>query len=257
MAWQNNRMSIPIALQLYSVRDDAAKDLFSVLGQVAQMGYDGVEFAGFYGNDPADIRKALDDNGLMAAGTHTPLNALEEERFAQTVQAHHTLNCPYVIVPSIPENLRNTSEACRATGKVLTELAARVRPEGLQLGFHAHAQDMRALPDGTTAWDVLAESTPLDFILQYDTANGMDAGADPVKPIVDWPGRAISVHLKEYAGRHGAVIGKGDIPWTRVFQACETVGGTKWYVVEQESDAGVTPMEAVDQCLKNLRAMGK
>ena len=94
--------------------------------------------------------------------------------------------------------------------------------------------------------------------MQYDTANGMSAGADPVQPILDWPGRGLSVHLKEWSGEHGAkVIGEGTVPFENVFQACESVGGTHWYVVEHEQYEGMSPLESVDLCLKNLRKMGK
>jgi sugar phosphate isomerase/epimerase len=85
----------------------------------------------------------------------------------------------------------------------------------------------------------------------------MAGGADPVKPISAWPGRNASVHLKEWAGTHGAIIGEGDVPWQRVFEACEQGGGTQWYVVEHEEESELSPMEAVKKCLDNLRAMGK
>ena len=117
---------------------------------------------------------------------------------------------------------------------------------------------MAPLSNGKSAWDMLGEFTTGDFIMQYDTANGMAGGADPVQPILDWPGRGITVHLKEWSGEHGAkVIGEGLIPWTKVFEACETVAGTQWYIVEHESYEGTTPLQAVEACLRNLRAMGK
>ena len=93
---------------------------------------------------------------------------------------------------------------------------------------------------------------------QYDTANGMAGGADPVQPILDWPGRGITTHLKEWSGEHGAkVIGEGMVPWDKVFDACERVAGTQWYIVEHESYEGMSPMQVVEACLKNLRGMGK
>jgi sugar phosphate isomerase/epimerase len=250
-------MKIPIALQLYSVRNDAAKDLFGVLDRVAKMGYEGVEFAGFYGNGAAEIRQALDANGLRAEGTHTGLNLLEDDVFGQTVADHHTLGTEFLIVPWIPEELRNEPDACMATAARLTKLTERLAAEGLRLGFHCHAGDMKPLSGGKSAWDILGANTPPEFILQYDTANGMDGGADPVQPILDWPGRNASLHLKEYGGKHGAVIGEGDVPWQRVFDAAENGGGVQWYVVEYETESDLPPLDAVDQCLKNLRAMGK
>jgi sugar phosphate isomerase/epimerase len=113
---------------------------------------------------------------------------------------------------------------------------------------------MQKLPSGKTAWDVLAEHTSSDFILQYDTANGMAGGADPIQPILDWPGRSISVHLK---AEDGSYVGEGKIDWAKVFEACETVGKTEWYVVEHEDESGLAPLDAVKRCLDNLRKLGK
>jgi sugar phosphate isomerase/epimerase len=94
--------------------------------------------------------------------------------------------------------------------------------------------------------------------MQYDTANGVAGGADAVAPILEFPGRGVTVHLKEYKGGHGkAVVGEGDIPWAKVFDACEKVSGTEWYIVEHEFDEVLPPMEAVAKCVANLRKMGK
>lgn len=251
-------MAIPIALQLYSVREDCAKDFLGIIAQVAKMGYAGVEFAGYHGHSAADIRKCLDDNGLVAPSTHTSLSALADDQFGATVELHHTLGAEYVIVPWIPDDMHNSIEACKKTGELFTTFAEKLAPHGLKTGFHAHGGDMRELADGKSAYHHIAASTPSSFVMQYDTANGMSGGADPVQPILDWPGRGATVHLKEWSGEHGAkVIGEGNVPWKAVFDACESVAGTKWYIVEHESYEGMTPMQAVEKCLQNLRAMGK
>ncbi len=250
-------MSVPIALQLYSVREDCAKDLLGIIRQVAAMGYDGVEFAGYHGNSAEAIKTVLDETGLKAEGTHTPWTAFDDENFDATVALHKTLDCQFAIIPWIPEENRKTSEACKATAVRLTEIADKLRPLGLRTGFHAHAGDMEMLDNGKCAWDIFAENTPEDFILQYDTANGVAGGADPVKPISDWPGRNASLHLKEWHGGHGAVIGEGDVPWQRVFEAAENGGGVEWYVVEHETESEMTPMQSVEACLKNLKSLLK
>jgi sugar phosphate isomerase/epimerase len=251
-------MSIPIALQLYSVRDDSAKDFFGTIAKVAGFGYAGVEFAGYHGASAVDLRKVLADNGLHCAGNHTPYNHLLEDQIESTIDFHLTLGCQNLVVPWLPEETRSTPDACKETAEKLNAISARLKPHGLRTGFHCHEGDMRPLSGGKSAWDLLAEYTTSDFIMQYDTANGSAGGADPVQPILDWPGRGITVHLKEWSGEHGAkVIGEGQIPWAKVFEACETVGGTEWYIVEHESYEGMTPLEAVEKCLQNLRALGK
>ena len=249
-------MPIPIALQLYSVRNDAAQDLMGVLEKVAAMGYDGVEFAGYYGHEAEAIRAKLDEVGLKAEGTHTGLDALQPGRFDETVAIHKTLGCEYVIVPWIPKERRNSAAACAATAAELTELTKKLASVGLRLGFHAHGDDMDTLDNGKDAYHMLGEGTPEAFIMQYDTANGMSGGADPVQPILDFPGRNVSLHLKGYSKStgHGAIIGEDDIPWDRVFDAAENGGGTVWYVIEHE-DETIAPLEAVDRCLQNVRRM--
>ena len=85
----------------------------------------------------------------------------------------------------------------------------------------------------------------------------MHGGADAVPFLEQYPGRATTVHLKEYSPTdEKALIGDGDIPWTRIFELCETSAGTEWYIVEYESDAYM-PLECIDRCLQNLRKMGK
>ena len=251
-------MSIPIALQLYSIREDCARDLIGCLSKVAEMGYQGVEFAGYHGHSAADLRAALDANNLVCEGAHVGLSLLDEANFDSTVAFHKELGCPWLIVPWMPESMHSSVEATKQTAEMLTELVGMLAEHGLRTGFHAHQGDMVVLENGQTAWDILAENTPAEFIMQYDTANGMSGGADPVQPIRNWPGRAQSLHLKEWSGEHGAkVIGEGVIPWADVFDAAENGGGTEWYVVEHESYDGMTALEAVDKCLENLRGMGK
>ncbi len=247
---------IPIALQLYSVRNDAQQDLFGVLKKVADMGYEGVEFAGYYGHNATDIRKALDDLGLKAEGTHTPIDALSDEKIEATVELHKTLGAEFCIVPWIPESMRNTPEAAKSTGEKMSVICAKLKTFGLKTGFHAHEGDMKPLEGGKSAWTLLAENTPAEFIMQYDTANGMAGGADAVEPIVLNKGRNLSVHLKGYKGGYGGIIGEDDIPWDKVFDACENGGGVQWYVVEHEVESDVA-LDAVKKCLINLRKMGK
>ncbi len=248
---------IPVSVQLYSVRDVAVDDLKGVISKVAEIGYSGVEFAGLHGNDPREIRKALDESGLECSGTHTAIDAFSDERLLETVDTHHILGTGYAIVPWIPEHMRDTVEATLETAKKLTELTHKLAEHGLKTGFHAHAGDMIPLPSGQTPWGILAANTPDSFVMQYDTANGLSGGADPVQPILDFPGRSVLVHLKEFKTGGHALIGEGEVPWQRVFEACESVGGTKWYVVEHEDDPRMTSLEAIAGDFKALVAFGK
>lgn len=250
-------MAIPIAVQLYSVRGDCAEDLMGTLGKIAEMGYAGVEFAGYHGHSAEAIKARLDEVGLKCEGAHVGYGEFAPDKFDATVAFHKTIGCDWLIIPWIAEEKRNTAEAALETAKEMTELVGKLAAVGLKTGFHVHDGDMKVLDGGKCAWTIFGENTPTEFLMQYDTANGMHGGADPVAPILEFPGRGLSVHLKEYSQPWGKVIGEGEIPWAKVFEACEDKAGTEWYVVEHESDSGMTPMEAIDACLKNIRAMGK
>jgi len=109
---------IPIALQLYSVREDCARDLRKTLEEVASMGYEGVEFAGYYGRTAGELRDMLKDLGLKVAGTHIGIDTLLGDKLKQTIEFNKTLGNRFLIVPWIPENMRNSKEAWLKTAKL-------------------------------------------------------------------------------------------------------------------------------------------
>src|SRR5438094_6516248 len=103
--------NIPIGLQLYSVREDAAKDLPGVLKAVAKMGYEGVEFAGYYGHSAQDVRKMLDDNGLKCCGGHLGLDTLLGDALPATIEYQQTLGNKFLIVPGLGPQRTNSKAA--------------------------------------------------------------------------------------------------------------------------------------------------
>ena len=106
-------------------------------------------------------------------------------------------------------------------------------------------------------WDTFFGNTSPEVVMQMDTGNALHGGGDPVHFLKRYPGRATTVHLKEYSATNdSALIGEGDVDWDELFNTCETIGGTEWYIVEQESYA-YPPLECVKRCLENLRRMGK
>lgn len=245
-------MSLPISLQLYSLRDDAPKDFPGILGKVAEMGYEAVEFAGYHGHSASELRSVLDANGLKCSGTHTMLKALEDD-FDGTLEIHATLGTKNIIIPWLPLELHSTAEATLVLSKVLTEMTHKVEAAGFRLGFHAHDADMKPLDDGRSTWYILGENTPSTFILQFDTANSMHGGSDPVQPLLDWPGRGVTVHLKEYPF-DGAALGEGKVPFAEVLKALPTAGA-EWIVIEQEQYGSRTPLESCEVSLQNLKKL--
>ncbi len=252
----NVTKKIPIGLQLYSVRKDCAEDLPGVLKAVAEMGYSGVEFAGYHGRSAEELRKLLDANGLKCCGTHTGLPTLFPENLGVTIEFNKTLGNKYLIVPWLPEDKRNSVEAIKKTAAFFDECAAKVKEHGMVVGYHAHGGDFSKVDGDTTAWDMLFGSTKPEVVMQMDIGNCIDGGGDPYTTLEKFPGRSLTVHLKEHGGERGATVGEGEVDWERVFRICESVGATEWYIVEQEAYDG-QPLDSVRKCIRNLRKMGK
>jgi sugar phosphate isomerase/epimerase len=255
---------IPIALQLYSVREDCAKDLPATLKAVAEMGYQGVEFAGYYNYAAADLRRMLDDLGLTCCGTHLGIDTVLGDNLMPTVEFNKTLGNPFLIVPGLPGEYTASREAWRNTADVFNGISERVRPLDMWTGYHNHHTEFTPL-DGEMPWDTFFGNTVADVVMQLDTGNAMRGGKYVGPYLSAYPGRALTVHLKPYSATAGAedpdlgyrpVIGDDTTPWDELLTLCETEGGTRWYIVEYESDM-YPPLEAVDICLKALRAMGK
>jgi len=243
---------IPVALQLYSVRNDAAKDLPGVLEAVAKMGYEGVEFAGYYDHKPEAVRKMLDSNGLKCAGTHTGFGALKGDNLGKTVDLHKILGATFIMVPGGIGG--KTKQGWLDAARQFTEIAAKLKVHGMMTGYHNHSHEFTPI-DGQTFWDVFFSNTPDEVCHQIDTGNCMGGGGDPVSLIKKYPGRTRTVHLKEHGGPGD--FGAGKCPWNDIFAACESVGGTQWYIVEQESYKNRTPLEAVKQCMDYMKKVGK
>jgi sugar phosphate isomerase/epimerase len=252
------KKKIPVGLQLYSVRKDAEKDLPGVLKAVKAMGYEGVEFAGYYNHKAPDIRKMLDDNGLVCCGTHTQYDTLKPDKFDETIAFNRTLGNKYIIVPWLDPNTNTTKDQWIKLAKEFTDLSVKLKPHGMRIGYHAHGGDFKKV-DGQTYWDILFGNARKDVIMQIDTGNSSDGGGDPIACLRNYPGQAVTVHLKEYSAKNkNAILGEGDLDWKTIFSICETTGGTEWYIIEEEKDI-YPPMKAVEMCLKNykmLRAKG-
>ena len=245
--------NIPVGVQLYSVREAAARDLPAVLRELGKMGYKGVEFAGYYGweNKPAELRKLLDDNGLKCCGTHTDLETVTGDALKATAELNHVLGNPYLIVPSLTVE---DADGWKAMAAKFSDIAAKALAFGSRVGYHAHQWDFKKL-EGLTPWEIFFDNTSNDVIMQMDTGNCLQGGGDSVAMLKKYPGRSTTVHLKEFGGTDETVIGDGKVRWAEVFDACEGAGGTAWYIVEHET--GARPLESVKGCLEGLRKMGR
>ena len=247
---------LPIGLQLYSVREDCAKDLPGTLAKVAELGFDGVEFAGYYDYSAQDLRKMLDDLGLKCCGTHTGIKTLMGDALEQSVEFNKILGNKFLIVPGLPEPYRNSREAWRKTADIFNAWVDKVASHGMYVGYHNHTIEFTPM-DGELPWDTFFGNTKPEVVMQVDSGNALHGGADVVPFIKKYPGRALTVHLKEFSSTdEDAVVGEGDVNWSALFEACESIGNTEWYIVEYERSVP-SRFPLVEKCLKNLRDMGK
>jgi sugar phosphate isomerase/epimerase len=243
---------VPIALQLYTIGADLRRDMAGSLAAVAKLGYKGVEFAGFNNVAAKDIRKMLDDNGLKAVGCHTALNTLQGDEFEKTVEFNKTIGNPRLVVPSLAGNYTNSRMSIEGAADIFNGIAAKLKPLGMLTGFHCHPGEFRQV-EGATVWDTFFTRANRDVIMQCDLGHMGTADADQVAYMNKYPGRAVTVHVKP---AHAAPL-LGDTAdtnkWPEIFKACESVGGTEWYIVEY--DGGT--MDKVVRTMDVLKKWGK
>ena len=253
-ATRRGRGRAPIGLQLYSVRGECARDLPGTIAAVAKMGYRGVEFAGYYDYKAEQLRKLLDDNGLTCCGTHTGMDTLLGDNLQKTIEFNKTLGNKYLIVPGLPEKYRRSHQAWLDTARLFNELAEKVKPHDMLVGYHNHSVEFAAM-DGELPWDTFYGNTKKEVVMQLDVGNAIGGGVDPLPYLYKYPERAITVHVKEHSkSEPDAFVGEGDVNWKAFFALCRAVGSTEWYIVEYER-RGAPPLESVERCLNNLRKL--
>lgn len=247
-----------LSVQLWSIKDDVAKDFEGTLKKLADMGFQGVEFAGNFGpyaDDPKGLKKFLDKLGLKASGAHVGFDKFSEENFDKTVAFYKAIDCHYLIIPM--DHRAFTQEGAKEVAADLEKVQAKLKPHGMHTGYHNHKEEMLG-KEGKTPWDVIGTGTSTDVILQQDVGWTEVAGKDPVDFIKAYPGRTITTHYKAAAPEEGnkenPIIGKDTTDWEALIVANRTVGGTLWFVVEQEVyPEGMTPMQSVEASLKGLQ----
>jgi len=245
---------IPMAIQLYSVRKDCAEDLPGTLAALAEMGYAGVEFAGYHDRSAAELRRLLDDLGLQAAGSHVRGHELAPENLPATLEFHQTLGNRYLIIPWMDPS--DDRQMWLDLAKRLNAAAEKLAPHGLRTGYHNHGHEFKPIA-GETPWDIVAGNTRPEVVMQLDLGNACHGGADPMAYLRKYLDRAGTVHLKEFSATNDQpLIGEGDIPWAEALDTIEAGGTTEWYIVEQEVYP-VAPLEAAKRCREFLRTLGR
>jgi sugar phosphate isomerase/epimerase len=248
---------LPIGLELYSVREELAKDAMGTVRAVAAMGYEVVEFyAPYYQWTPAyarEMRKLLDELNVRCLSTHNSRNALEADGLKKAIELNQILGSKSLVLayPGQPKS----QDDWKQVAALVTQVAGALEPLGMRAGYHNHQAEFIER-EGFLPMPLLAANTPKSVTLQFDVGTCMEAGYDPVAWIKANPGRIRSLHLKDWgAGAergYKVLFGEGDTPWKAVLDAAEQVGGAEYYLIEQEGSR-LSAMETVRQCLANFR----
>ena len=246
-----------IALQLYTVRDETARDFAGTLRRAGAMGYDGVEFAGYGGLPAHEVRALLEETGLRAASTHVGLDLLEGNLEAE-IDYCLAIGCPCIVLPWLPSERRGPA-ALRALAPLLDEVGRRCHDHGLAFGYHNH--DFEFARDGgdggdsdTMLLDRLLDATdPALVALELDVYWAAYAGVDPVALLRRYAGRVPLLHIKDMASDRGFTeVGDGTLDLSAVLRAAGD--GVRWLIVENDAPR-IASLESARRSLENLRAL--
>lgn len=267
-----------IALQLYSVRWQLEKDFYETLRQVKAMGYSGVEFAGLFDRDPAQVRQWCEELGLQVVSAHVPFQELMGDMDG-TIAKYRALGCPRVVIPYLTEELRPGQPGFQTVIDGMKVLGRKLQEQGMVMQYHNHDFEFVKL-DGEYALDILyREIGPELLQTQLDTCWVKVGGEDPAAYIRKYAGRMPTIHLKDFLGSksehmYGLIglegtetradgtaflltpLGKGCQDFPAIVKAADE-GGAQWYIVEQDQPSlGLNPMEcaktSVEYLLENI-----
>jgi sugar phosphate isomerase/epimerase len=240
-----------IGLQLYTLRGACAENFEAVVRSVGELGFDGVELFDLHGHSVQLVRTWLDDAGLVAAGRHVSLAALESD-LRSLADELGTLGTDRLAISWIdpPEN----ADDARAAVRRIAAVAEDARGHGLRLGFHNHWGELVAVDGDRTTLDLL-RSLPSELLwLELDLGWIWAAGADPVEQLELARGRCPLVHVKDLRrGPHHTPVGEGDVDYARILPAA-VKAGAEWLIVEQDEIEG-EPLDAVARSLAAVHRM--
>lgn len=250
---------LPVALQLYSVRDQLKEDFSGVVRAVGAMGYDGVQFAGYGGLTAAEMRQLLDEAGVKPAGTHTGLDTLENN-LDEDIQYNLAIGNRWILCPALPESRRQNADGWRQVAESLNKIGAQCRAAGLLFGYHNHAFEFPEVPGtaGKRGLDILLGETDPNLVFwEPDVYWIVKGGADPAALIRQYAGRVPITHLKDMTGdsrQTFAEVGEGTLDWPSILAASQAAQ-VEWHCVEQDR-CDRPPLESVRLSLQHLHSWG-
>ena len=249
--------SIPVGLELYSVREALKKDLEGTVRAVAQMGYQCVEFYGPYFDwteaQTKQYRKLLDDLGIQCYSTHNDYKNFSAENIGRARDMNLILGSKYVVMSSA--KVDPSIDGWKKLADTLNTAAEALEPSGLKPGYHNHQPEWVKMGD-TFPLEVLAKNTKPTVMMQLDVGTCLESGGDPVGWIKANPGRIHSIHCKDWSPDaekgYKVLFGEGVADWKGIFAAAEGVGGIEYYLVEQEGSR-YSEFDTAKKCLESFR----
>ena len=265
---------LPIAVQVYSVRDDAAADFKGTIQKLKDMGYDGVELAGLYGMTATEVRAALDEVGIPAISAHVPYAELVADAEG-TIAAYKEIGVQYIAFPYLGDEDRPGAPAFEETLKNMRRICEVGKEMGITFLYHNHDFEFIKMENGQYGLDYMYDTIPADLLqTELDTCWVNVGGENPADYIRKYAGRCPVVHLKDFykeghaAGMYELIgitkkeeakgtfefrpVGHGLQNIPSIIEAAEA-SGANWLVVEQDRSVGRTPMEAVQMSIEYLK----
>lgn len=245
-----------IAVQVYSVREQAEKDFAGTMAALKEYGYEGVELAGLYGHSPEQIRDWLREAGLQPVSAHVGLEPFQED-MEGTVRAYETIGCTYIGIPGMSADCFYGGEKYEETCRFLRKLSACCAEHGMTLMYHNHCFEFEKTEKGTYLLDELFSAVGAELLqTEQDTGWVKAAGEDPIAYLEKYRNRCPVIHLKDYREEGGEI---GQTALGQGIQDVEAIVrksldcGTKWVVVEQDDHPYGEPMENMRESARYLK----
>jgi len=250
--------TIPVGIEMYSVREALKKDPQATVRAITGMGYQGLEFYAPYfewkHEQAKEMKKLLDDLGIRCFSTHNDAIFLGKEKIQNALELNLILGSKYVVMAS--SQPKPGLDGWKEIADQLNFAADRMESSGLKAGYHNHQLEFIPV-DGTRPMEVLAKNTRPSVMLQLDVGTCLEAGSDPVAWIRANPGRIRSLHCKDWSPEVGkgysVLFGEGTAHWKAIFEAAESVGGAEYYLMEQEGSR-FSELETAKKCLETYQA---
>lgn len=268
-----------VGVQLYSIREDMRKDPQGTLTALAEMGYKYVEHANyigrkFYGWEAKEFKKRLDDLGMKMPSGHTVMGKLHwddakndfTDLWKNTVEDAAVMGQELVISPSIDMGIRKDKNLLLKYMDIFNKSGELCQKSGMRFGYHNHDFEFSEKLEGELLYDIMLNNTdPTLVAQQLDIGNMINGGGVPAEVMKKFPGRFVSMHVKDEvpssAGHEkfeSTVLGKGSgqIDVQALVKLGDKEGGTKHFIIEQESYQGLKPLDCMKQNIAIMRGWG-